>query len=314
MKELFININKNKEELKVKIQNIFTKIRSAINEREEKLLLEVDNEYSKYFINEEFINKNGKLPQKVKSVIEKGKNIYKEKNDNNIKLNSLINDCVNVENNVKEINKINELIEKYNDNKKFQILFFPDNNGINNFIETLKSFGEIYKIESKIISKNDFVKIDNWLKESFGVIKNYQLIYRATEHGDSNAISFQRCKNIANLLWIIKDKNNSIFGCFNSIPIYSNGTFSQDMKCFLFSLSKNKKYIPNLQNGNNIYNCSSHVIEFGNGQVYELTIGDKFLSTNSVYINNGSIFNHRNEISEVNSPMSLSELEVFRIS
>ena len=77
LKKLFININKNKEELKVKIQNIFTKIRSAINEREEKLLLEVDNEYSKYFINEEFISKNEKLPQKVKSVIEKGKNIYK---------------------------------------------------------------------------------------------------------------------------------------------------------------------------------------------------------------------------------------------
>ena len=37
------------------------------------------------------------------------------------------------------------------------------------------------------------------------------------------------------------------------------------MKCFLFSLNKNKKYSPNLQIQNNIYNCSSHVIEFGNG-------------------------------------------------
>ena len=39
LNEIIKNIDKNKEEVKQKIQNIFTKIRNAINEREDKLLL-----------------------------------------------------------------------------------------------------------------------------------------------------------------------------------------------------------------------------------------------------------------------------------
>ena len=38
---LFENVNKSKEELKLKIQNIFTKIRNILNNREDELLLEV---------------------------------------------------------------------------------------------------------------------------------------------------------------------------------------------------------------------------------------------------------------------------------
>ena len=102
LKELLKVINQNKDELKVKIQNIFTKLRSAINEREEQLLLEVDNAYNEYFINEEFIAKNEKLPRRIKTVLEKGKIIDEGKNNNNMKLNMLINDCINVENNVKK--------------------------------------------------------------------------------------------------------------------------------------------------------------------------------------------------------------------
>ena len=71
-------------------------------------------------------------------------------------------------------------------------------------------------------------KIQDWLKESLGEakIKRYELIYRATEHGDSNNVLFQKCKNQANLLWIMKNKNNNnIFGCFNSIPISSKKLF-----------------------------------------------------------------------------------------
>ena len=320
LNKLFIDINQSKEELKVKIQNIFTKIRSAINEREEQLLLEVDKEYNKYFINEEFISKNEKIPQKLKSVLEKGKNIDKENknNNNNIKLNALINDCINIENNVKELNKINELIEKFNDNKNLEIIFIPFDNGINQFIQTIKIFGEItdndIKIDSKIISKKDYNLIQDWLKESIGEINNYQLIYRATEQGDSNSITFQICKYNQNLLWIMKNKNNSIFGCFNSIQINSNNFYSKDSKCFLFSLSRKKKYNPNLQIANNIYNCNSHLLEFGDGNVFELCVGDKFLSTNSVTFKNGPIFNHKNEISDNNTSIILSELEVFRIS
>ena len=185
-------------------------------------------------------------------------------------------------------------------------------------MEEIKIFGGIdvgeINIDSKIVSKFDMTKIQNWLKDSFKKINKYELIFRATQHGDSNSILFQKCKNNANLLWIMKNKsNNNILGCFNSIPTNSDGSYSKDMKCFLFSLNKNKKYSPNLQIEKNLYHCSSHVIEFGDDKVYEMSIGEKFLSSNSVNFKNGSVFNHRNEISDNNPTISLSELEVFRI-
>ena len=51
------------------------------------------------------------MPHKIKISLEKGKSIEKEwNNDNN--LNSLINDCINIENNIKNITLINENINK----------------------------------------------------------------------------------------------------------------------------------------------------------------------------------------------------------
>ena len=316
LKQLFEEINHKKEELKLNIQKIFTKLRSAINEREEKLLIEVDNEFNKYFVNEDVINKSQKLPQKVKSALERGKSINIGNNNN--QLNVLINDCIHVENNVKEINNIYDIIKKCNANKDIKLMLATENNDINGLMDLIKNFGgiknnQIIAIDSKIVSKLDMVKIQNWLKDSIREIKRYELIYRATVHGDSNAVSFQRCKNNPNLLWLMKDKNNNIFGCFHSIPIYSNGSYCQDTKCFLFSVNKNKKYNPNLQIQKNMYNCTSHLIEFGDGNVWELNIGDKFLSSNSVYFQNGTIFNHQNEICDNNLNISLSELEVFRV-
>ena len=112
LKIFFEKINKSKEELKLYIQNIFTKIRNSLNEREDELLLKVDDQ-------------------------------FKEWNNNN-KLNSLINDCLVIENNIKDINSINEMIKKCNPNDNFKIKFTPEENGINLFLETIKSFGNIF--------------------------------------------------------------------------------------------------------------------------------------------------------------------------
>ena len=46
--------------------------------------------------------------------------------NNENKLSLLINDCINIENNVKNINRINENIKKYNFNK-LKIKFEPEN-------------------------------------------------------------------------------------------------------------------------------------------------------------------------------------------
>ena len=117
LKEIIEIINKNKEELKLKVQKIFTKIRNELNDREDKLLLDIDKIYDEKFLKEDIIKESEKLPNKIKLSLEKGKKIDNNWEDEN-KINSLINDCVNIENNIKEINVVNESIKKY----KIQIM------------------------------------------------------------------------------------------------------------------------------------------------------------------------------------------------
>ena len=57
LKILFQEINKDKENTKLNVQTIFSKIRNTINEREDELLLEVDKQFSNLFFNENIINK-----------------------------------------------------------------------------------------------------------------------------------------------------------------------------------------------------------------------------------------------------------------
>ena len=157
LKVLIDKINENKEELKIKIQKIFTKIRNALNDKEEKLLIEVDQKYDEVFIKDDIIKNFEKLPNKIKISLEKGKLIEKNWNENN--LNSVINDCINIEKNINDIIKINNDIKKCDVNKKSEIIFSLSENNIQDYLEEIKTLGEIkikkedifenYKIESK---------------------------------------------------------------------------------------------------------------------------------------------------------------------
>ena len=107
LKLIYEKIEKSKEELKANIQKTFTKLRSTLNDREEELLKEVDNKYELYF-NENIIKDCDKLPNKIKISLQKGKEIENKLNNN--KLNLLINNCINIENNIKNIKILNESI------------------------------------------------------------------------------------------------------------------------------------------------------------------------------------------------------------
>jgi len=141
LKKLFQNIEKDKEDLKLEIQNIFTKVRNTLNNRENELLLEVDKLFNNKYFNEDIIKKGEKLPKQIKLSLEKGKLIDKEWDKNN--LYSYINDCINIENNIKNINIINESINKCNLNDKKKIQFNPKGEKFDEFLEKIKSFGKI---------------------------------------------------------------------------------------------------------------------------------------------------------------------------
>ena len=152
LKITFDKINENKEELKLKIQKIFTKMRNIINEREDKILLDIDETFDNTFFKENFINEIEKMPNKVKLSLERGKILEKDWEENNI--NSLINDCLNIENNIKQLSEINKRIKKFHLNEKIKINIKVNENEINNFIEKIRNFGEI--IEEKDNLYNDF--------------------------------------------------------------------------------------------------------------------------------------------------------------
>ena len=57
----------------------------------------------------------------------------------------MINDCINIENNIKDINLINENINKCNKNSKQKVEFFPKENNINNFLlDKIRNFGTFF--------------------------------------------------------------------------------------------------------------------------------------------------------------------------
>ena len=127
--------------MKLEIQNIFTKIRNNLNDREDHLLLEVDNLYNNKFFGENIIKKGEKLPKQIKQSIEKGKIINNDWDKYNIYSN--INDCINIENNIKNINIIKESIKKFNLKNKIKFNFNPKGTQLDKFLEIIKSFGKI---------------------------------------------------------------------------------------------------------------------------------------------------------------------------
>ena len=72
------------------------------------------------------------------------------KNVNNIKLNSLINDCINVENKAKEIKDIYDIIKKCNSNKDLKINYNMNDEDVNKFIEEIKAL-EIFQVMKLIL-------------------------------------------------------------------------------------------------------------------------------------------------------------------
>ena len=104
------------------------------------MLIEVDNKYEDLFFKEDIIKEGDKLPNKIKNSLTKGKLINEHWNEN--KLNSLINDCLNIERNIENINKINESVKK-NNSKNISLIFYPEEDEINRFLESIKNFGFI---------------------------------------------------------------------------------------------------------------------------------------------------------------------------
>ena len=243
LKSLSETINENKEGIKMSIQKVFTNIRTALNDREDKLLSQVDEIYNDIFIKDEIIKESIKLPNKIKGFLEKAKIIDKDWN-NEDKLLLCINECINIENSINCINEINDKINKSQNYKETNINFSYDNK----FINIIETFGKInyknnlkeYLNDSLILeeNKNYIENLKNWINKE----KEFktQLLYRKTRDGDSYDSFHKKCDNQGATLVIIKTTDKNIIGGYSPLEWDDHSGWKSDKETFLFSLTDNK--------------------------------------------------------------------------
>ena len=235
IKVIYEKIEKDKEELKLSIQKIFTKLRNALNDREDELLSEVDNKYNKEYFDKDITKDCVKLPNKVKISLEKGKEI--ENKWDNIKLNLLINNCINIEININEINQLNQNLNNIN-SENIGIKFYPKEDGINQFLDSMKTFGDL--TSNKFDSEIDFNEnlINSWLNNR--KFKT-ELLYRKSRDGSTPNDFHDKCDNKGITITIIETTKGKKFGGYTELSWDKSNSSKKDKSIFIFSFNKKIK-------------------------------------------------------------------------
>ena len=195
MKNIFEKIEEDKEDLKLKIQKIFTKIRNTLNDREDQLLMEVDDKYDKIYFNEDLIKRSEKLPHKVEISLENGKlteSEWKEEN-NNFNLNYFISNCINIENHLSEISKVKEGVNEF-DSIKVEFKFIPDDENNLDICDKIIKFGSIEKDDISIITFIMKKVIPEYKEKNI----KFKLIYDASRDGQNSSNCHSKCNNVPN--------------------------------------------------------------------------------------------------------------------
>ena len=74
LNKIIEKIDEDKDNLKLKVTKIFTKLRNAINNREDEILADIDKKFNEFIFDEKIL----KQSEKLKEFIEKGKIIENE--------------------------------------------------------------------------------------------------------------------------------------------------------------------------------------------------------------------------------------------
>jgi hypothetical protein len=242
MENLLDNFKDQKEKIKLKIMNIFTEFRNALNSREDELLEEIDKRFNEIYYTENLIKENRVIEKQTKIYLDKNKIL----NINNIDIIQFINEIDILTKNQESIeNKINKLSTLFDKVKNYEIEmeFRPCSGGVGNLLKKIRNFGDIF------INENHGLK----LYKCFNTIK---------EENNVLLISNQKFKIINNLLKLNENiKDISIFPPEVIIPkilykdIYKYKIITYDLQDSGYNIKSNsnyeeiKKY---LENGGNI--------------------------------------------------------------
>ena len=245
LKIIFEKTIKDKDELNLKIKNTFSKIRSTLNNREEEILMEVNNLFDKMLCDKKIIEECDSLPEKVKSSL---KSINKIES-NNSDIIFFINECAAIENNIKEINKLYKYIKKYKDDGYKEIKFQSNDENIDMILGYIKLLGKITvnNFDSSILFTNIKKQeaIINWIKEKTN--KNFvyfEKIFTMSINGSMSKDFHKHCDNEGPTLILVKTTKNKIFGGFTPLDWDMSGIdkIDENNQTFIFSLNLMKKY------------------------------------------------------------------------
>ena len=140
IKELIEFVTNKKDVLRQKIEEEFNELRNEINKREETLISELENIYNNLFFEENFIKNYEEVYNKIRAADEKGRRINEYWNDDN-KIIIVISNCIEIEKNIKEYNKMKDYWNKCDYNRNVKIYLNDEN--MNEILESIKTFGMV---------------------------------------------------------------------------------------------------------------------------------------------------------------------------
>ena len=247
LNEIIENIDKNKEEIKLEIQKTFTKIRNELNNREDQLLLEVDEKFKKKFFNEDLdiYKEKDKFSNKIKLYIEKGKvanEAFKKSNNKS----SLIYDCINIENIIENMNKVNQNMNIYKNNNE-EIKFISHTGEI---IRLIKNFGNINSDKIKINQNEINIDIQGFDPNK---IKNIKKVTDKCGYGGNYFVYDGIC------FFVSKNKEN--------VLAYIDAN-SENKSIIFYDIDNNKE----IKKINNAHNEAIHIIKYYDYSLYDLIL------------------------------------------
>ncbi len=174
----------------------------------------------------------------------------------------------------------------------------------------------LQKLNSKIFLNDDEYNMINehiiFIERIKSKKTKWTKIFSSSEDGDSAETFHQKCDNIEGTVILIKTKKYKRFGGYAKKKWnHSNGSFANDSKAFLFSLTTMDIFNRN-ENGNEIKGDKDSGPWFGSGPDFQIV--NKWFSNNSTH--NKKCFSYPQN---VNFPLAesnnflVNELEVYKV-
>ena len=174
----------------------------------------------------------------------------------------------------------------------------------------------LQKLNSKIFLNDDEYNMINehiiFIERIKSKKTKWTKIFSSSEDGESSETFHQKCDNIEGTVILIKTKKYKRFGGYAKKKWnHSNGSFANDSKAFLFSLTTMDIFNRN-ENGNEIKGDKDSGPWFGSGPDFQIV--NKWFSNNSTH--NKKCFSYPQNVNfplAENNNFLVKELEVYKI-